>query len=974
MTVNPNPPGTQPPHDAARALAFFTDCLEVWTAGLADSEQAQAVRVLQAHRDFFLSLFDASPFLTRIIRTRPGLLAEMSEDFSALDKAVETLTTDLGAALAGCGSEAEVMTCLRRARQKVAFLVACGDVAQGWPVHKVTGLLSDFADACVSASVAFLLRQAQASGDVLEGADLDASGLAVLALGKHGAAELNYSSDIDLVAFFEPDSLPLRPGLEDQVFFVVLVQKLVHLLQSPTADGFAFRVDLRLRPDPGATKIAVSLPAAAAYYETMGQNWERAAYIKARPVAGDREAGARFLETIRPFIWRRNLDFAAIADVHAMKRQIHAVRGHAQIAVAGHNVKLGRGGIREIEFFVQTQQLIAGGRDESLRGIRTCAVLPALAEAGWIEPAAGQELVNAYEFLRRVEHRLQMMDDEQTHTIPDQPDKLSRFVRFMGYRTEDDFGLALTQVLACVQGHYARLFESEQDLTVLSGSLVFTGVQDDPETLETLAKMGFSNTTGISGQIRSWHTGRYPAMRSARARELLTRLVPDILDNLSQTPDPDFAFARFHDFLTSLPMGVQPFSLFKANPKLLSLIADIVGTAPRLSGLLARQPIMLDSLLDKAGSDVGRDGEKGLTTALSAGIDTASDFETQLDMMRIWAREQSFHISTRLLGGSIPPAAAAAGYSAIATACVRAGVDIVARDMERRHGVVEGGSWAVIGLGKFGSREMSASSDLDLIMICDAPDFAGVSDGSVPLAADVYYARLARRLIAVLTAPTSEGALFEVDTRLRPSGNAGALISKLSSFAAYQKDDAWTWEHMALTRARIIAGPEALHKRLDGLLDDTLMRRRDSSRVLADVREMRARMAKSNTGSQMWDLKHAPGGLVDMEFIAQGLYLCHAHDSKVLRPGSPLALFEALRDMNVMSCEDERLLRESWAFQSGLNQILKLCLTGLPKDGFSKALQNLLCQTVNLPSFDMVEAELTGHRRNVRGLYEAYLG
>lgn len=973
MTLYPEP-RIQPPQDAARAQALFADCLEIWIADLPGAEKQNARHVLERQKDYFLSLFDASPFLTRILRTRPELLARMSPDLSGLDGVVEALTANLARTVLDCGTEAEVMAYLRRARQQVAFLVACGDVAIGWPVHKVTGLLTGFADACVAASVDFLMRQAQHKGDIAADADLSACGLAILALGKHGAGELNYSSDIDLVAFFEPDCLPLKEGLEEQVFFVALVRKLVHVLQAPTADGFVFRVDLRLRPDPGATKVAVSLPAAETYYESMGQNWERAAYIKARPVAGDLKASTRFLKSLAPFIWRRNLDFAAIADVHAMKRQIHAVRGHAHIAVTGHNVKLGRGGIREIEFFVQTQQLIAGGRDDNLRGIRTCEVLPALAEAGWIEAAACDELVQAYEFLRRVEHRLQMMDDEQTHTIPEQSEKLSRFALFLGYRNDEDFGDALTRVLTCVQSHYARLFEAEQTLTACSGSLVFTGVQDDPETLATLAKMGFSNAAGISSQIRSWHTGRFAAMRSARARELLTGLVPDILENLSQTPDPDFAFSRFHDFLTRLPMGVQPFSLFAANPKLLSLIADIVGTAPRLSGLLARKPSMLDTLLDKTTFNERIDTEHKLAAALSDRLDFGAAFETNLDVMRVWAREQAFHVSTQLLAASISPEAAGKQFSDIATACVRNGMEIVSDDMARQHGQVPDGSWAVIGMGKFGSREMSAASDLDLIMICDAPDFAACSDGAAPLVADQYYARLARRLIAVLTAPTSEGALFEVDTRLRPSGNAGALMSKFTSFAGYQKDDAWTWEHMALTRARIVAGPPALQQNLDKLLDDTLCRQRDPRHVLGDVRDMRVRMAKTHAGKKMWDLKHAPGGLVDMEFIAQGLYLCHAHSNKPVRACAPPALFQILCDMGVMPTEDAQKLHDSWVYQSGLNQILKLCLPALPEEGFSEALKNLLCQTVNLPSYDMVEMELATHRRNVRGLYEAHIG
>ncbi len=966
----------QPPLDKVRAQVFFDDCLKNWIATLAPNHKNHAQEVLKKQRKFFLGVFEASPFLTRIMRTRPEVLVLVAPAFDNLDTVLEELLSELVVSLRSCQAEKDIMFAMRRARQQLAFFIACGDIVLNWQVEKVTRYLTRFADICVTQCVDFLLGRAQAKGDVLAHADLQQSGFVILALGKHGAAELNYSSDIDLVAFFEPTCLALKDGLEEQVFFVGLVQKLVHLLQTHTADGFVFRVDLRLRPDPGATQIAVSLPAAENYYETMGQNWERAAYIKARPIAGDYMAGERFLAAISPFIWRRHLDFAAIGDVHAMKRQIHAVRGHAKIAIGGHNIKLGRGGIREIEFFVQTQQLIAGGRDARLRAIATCEVLPQLVEAGWIEQQTGDELIEAYAFLRRVEHRLQMIDDEQTHAIPQSPDKLAGFVNFMGYENYAQFAHDLTSVLSLVQNHYTQLFEREENLATASGSLVFTGVQDDPETLLTLEKMGFTNTHSMSEQIRQWHRGRFAAMRSVRARELLTQLTPTLLESLCATPDPDFAFARFDDFITGLPMGMQLFSLFQSNAHLLSLIADIVGTAPRLSGLLARQPAMLDTLLDKTFTDL-QPSQSHLLSQLTQRLEGAKSFEEQLDVMRIWVREQSFKVSTQLLAARISASDAGACFTDLATTCVQAGVKLVQADMKIKHGEIEQSQWAVIGMGKFGSFEMTAVSDLDLIMICDGPEFSVKSDGASPLSTELYYLRMARRLIAALTVPTSEGVLFEVDMRLRPSGHSGALIAKLSRFETYQSEQAWTWEHMALTRARLVAGSAYLQKRLSDFIQQMLVRPRDKKASLSDVIDMRKRMRKSFGGTKLWDLKHAQGGLVDMEFIAQGLFLCHAHENTALRAGAgagaPTHIFATLSKVGVLTPEHERQLQESWIFQSALNQILKLCLTSLPDKRFSKALENLLCQTVNLPSMGVIEAELVRHRLNVKTLYNHYL-
>ncbi|MDD9797828.1 MAG: bifunctional [glutamine synthetase] adenylyltransferase/[glutamine synthetase]-adenylyl-L-tyrosine phosphorylase, partial [Alphaproteobacteria bacterium] len=588
----------QPVYETARAHALLADCRTVWLEPLDAKQKAAALAFIKEAEPLLVTVFAASPFLTRLIRTRPHVLAEFvdmgdsanstnsanpanstnsadsanpanstnDKKFALPEQIINALLQNVPQEAANCENRADLMACLRHARHQLALVTALADIADYWTVEKTTATLSDFADISVRAALDWLLAEAQHEGKRIGQESPAQSGLTILAMGKHGGRELNYSSDIDLVVFYEPSRLALAKNNSENRFFVTLVQDLVSVLQTPTEDGHVFRVDLRLRPDPGATQIAVSLPAAVLYYETMGQNWERAAFIKARPIAGDIELGKEFLATIQPFIWRRNLDFAAIEDVHAMKRQIHVLRGHSKIAVEGHNVKLGRGGIREIEFFVQTQQLIAGGRDASLRGAVTCDVLYALAKAEWISEQTAQELVASYHYLRRVEHRIQMIDDEQTHILPKQKTDMARFARFMGYANRADFAAALTKQLAQVQHHYAALFEAGEALAAKTGNLVFTGAQDDPDTLATLADMGFTNPAHIAAQIRNWHTGRFAATHTQRAKELLTRLMPQLLEALAATPNPDFAFARFHDFLTNLPAGVQLFSLFQSNP------------------------------------------------------------------------------------------------------------------------------------------------------------------------------------------------------------------------------------------------------------------------------------------------------------------------------------------------------------------------------------------------------------------------
>jgi len=564
-------------------------------------DPARAVRVKEtlAEAGFVSSeplldaVFGNSPFLGRLAQRETGALGEY---FAADPETVLNAAILLAHAAGRAENEVQAMKDLRTAKRRAALAIAMADIAGLWDVNRVTRELTRFADACVGSALRWLLKQETARGgpQVRE----EDCGLTVLAMGKYGAFELNYSSDIDLVAFYDAAKFPFTKRGDVRGAAVDIVRGLVRLLSEATGDGYVFRVDLRLRPDAGATQIAISTDAALDYYEAMGQNWERAAMIKARACAGDPQTGTDFLENLRPFIWRRHLDFAAIEDIQSIKRQIHAHAGHGEIKVQGHNIKLGRGGIREIEFFAQTQQLILGGRHPGLRRSSTQGALDALVGEARVEPQVGDDLKRDYRYLRMLEHRLQMIEDQQTHSIPDSEAGIAHIACFMGYANAADFRAELTRVLENVQGHYARLFESASDLASAEGNLVFTGVEEDPETLKTLSAMGFREPAHVSAAIRGWHHGRIRAMRSQRARELLTKLIPAILKALAGAADPDVAFAQFDRFLSNLPSGVQLFSLFLARPHFLDLLAKIVGSAPRLATYLARHPSILDALLD----------------------------------------------------------------------------------------------------------------------------------------------------------------------------------------------------------------------------------------------------------------------------------------------------------------------------------------------------------------------------------------
>jgi len=957
--ANPAPRQIPLPFDPARA--------ERTLAALAEGEEGFVPSPAQA--EMLAGAFGNSPFLSRLTLRDRAFLREM------LNKTPEAALSAIEAEVRSIQHAADIglaMQVLRRAKREAALTIALADIGGVWGLQQVTHALSTFADVCIGASLRFLLREAaERSGmEASDPAKLEAeTGLIVLAMGKYGAFELNYSSDVDLIVFYDPRRFPFRKRDDARGAAVDIVKGLVRLLSEVTVDGYVFRVDLRLRPDAGATQVAISTDAAEAYYEGMGQNWERAAMIKARACAGDPAAGVEFLDAIKPFVWRRSLDYAAIEDIHSIKRQIHAHGKHGAIAVAGHNVKLGRGGIREIEFFAQTQQLILGGRNPNLRSRETLKAIEALRAAGLVSNIAASDLGLAYDFLRKLEHRLQMIEDEQTHSLPRADVELAHVACFMGFSDRAAFDEVLLHHLHTVQKHYLKLFESSAPLATSEGSLVFTGVEDDPETIETLSGMGFRDPHHIAHAIRGWHHGRIRATRSARAREILTKLMPALLDALSATADPDAAFAQFDRFVSRLPGGVQLFSLFLANTHLLKLVSNICGSAPRLADHLSRSPGVLDALMDRGFLNTLPSREQ-LDALLDVQLSAASDYEAALDAVRRFAKEQIFRVGVQIIEGTLNALAAGPAFTNIAECSVAGLLAATEKELALTAGRIPQGAFVVVAMGKLGSREMTASSDLDLIFVYDAPDDA-VSDGGKSLPASMFYARLAQRLIGALTVPTAEGTLYEVDMRLRPTGNKGPVAVSLESFSRYHATESWTWERLALTRARVIAGSQELGSKVAAVIRGALTAAPDRAKILADAADMRGKLFAQFPGKAPWDLKFARGGLVDIEFIAQTLQLLEAHSAPAVLHSNTIGALNILAQVKAIAAEDAVALMAAAELELALMQVLRIALDGeFDAASATPGLKGLLARAGDAERFEDLEAKLQNLQMQVRAIFE----
>lgn len=934
-----------------------------------EQDKDSGFTLTEDERKLIAAMAGNSPFLARLIDRHAGLLCDI------LRGSPDAILDDELAALARQGENAgtsdRLMRELRLRRGRLALLAAAADIAGAWPLESVCHALSRFADLAVALALARALHTRMVRGDLPWPEEENAtpspglaaaSGLFVLGLGKLGAHELNYSSDIDLIVLYDEEvAVPTgKRALSDCM--IKVTQDMVRMLETRTGDGFVFRTDLRLRPDPGATPVALSVDAAESYYQSIALNWERAAMIKARVIAGDHEAGAAYLKRLSPFIWRRSLDFAAIEDIHAIKDRIHRHHGHSDDGLAGFDVKLGRGGIREIEFFAQIQQLILGGRHPELRCPGTLAALDKLVELQRLEPEARDALAAAYRFLRTVEHRLQMIEDAQTHTLPTDVQALDRAALFCGFCTVADFHAGLKSRLEVVRLHYDNLLPDGQSNR--SQTMGETTLRD------SFARHGYADLDTACAIVDRWRRGRYRALRSDRARRLMEETLPIMIEGFSQAPSPDRALARFDGFLGRLPAGIQLFALFQSNPSLFTLIGRIMGIAPALADTLAKRPHLVDSLLDPDFFAPLPDS-RTLAAELGDELARARDYQDMLDFARRWVDELRFRIGVQTLEAVASAREAAEAMTQLADVAVPALLSAAQTEYAQRHGTFPDSALAVLAMGKYGGRELSFGSDLDLVLLYEITGDATVSDGPKPLGPARYFNGLGQTLIAAIDSLTAEGRLWEVDTRLRPSGQSGPLVVTVDRFAEYQETAAWTWEHMALTRARPVAGPDWLKRRIETAIRTTLTRHRRDESLLPAVDRMRERLRHEFGTGNAWAVKHVRGGLVDIEFITQYLLLREgARKPDIFTPRLDDCL-DALVTAQALRPDQGDTLKQGYRLQQTVQSILRLTLTGAPDaNAFAPELQSVLCRVANEDRFEELDTQLNALQNDCHDIYE----
>jgi [glutamine synthetase] adenylyltransferase / [glutamine synthetase]-adenylyl-L-tyrosine phosphorylase len=951
--------------------------LNEWLAELGPEQAGEIDRLLRRFptaRTIFLSLAEASPYLFDLVCTDAAraiclLLCEPERHLAQL---IEKIGRDVLAAQ----SEAEVMQLLRRAKSEAALLIALCDIGGVWPVMQVTAALTELAVASVQSALRFLLREEANRGKILppnSDRPEDDSGLIVLAMGKMGAGELNFSSDIDLIVFYDTTASSLAPDIEPQPFFVRVTQALSRILQQRSGEGYVFRVDLRLRPDPASTPLAISTASALHYYEREGRTWERAAMIKARPCAGDLRAGEALIAELSPFVWRKHLDFAALTDVHDMKRQMQTYRGQTDMAVEGHNVKVGLGGIREIEFFAQTQQLIAGGRHPELRVRPTLEALDVLATRDWITFEARDELTAAYEFLRRVEHRLQMILDEQTHTLPDDREAVERFARFLGYESRASFAADLLFHLNVVQGHYAKLFEGDPAGTAKSPDVNYTAGPDDRRLIDYLASLGFKKPVAVAGTVRQWLGGNYRVLRGEATRSAFVEFLPALIAGLAKAEDPDNAVVVFDHFLQALQRGGRLFALLSQNRDLVALVALILGAAPRLGDMLARQPQIMDGLIDPRFFGAMPD-RRELSVRLAATLEDAHSYEEFLDRLRLFGRESLFLIGTRILSGTVSAQQASVAFADVAEGIVQTVHGLVSEQFAEQYGRIRNQETAILAMGRLGGREMTASSDLDLILLYGFDPEHPDSDGAKSLHGAQYFARLTQRLISAFTTRTNYGVLYEVDMRLRPSGRAGPVASHVDSFAQYQEREAWTWEHMALTRARVISARPQFRSKIEAVIRRVLMRPPDAAAVAHDVADMRRAIAQEKGEGEIWDLKYAAGGIVDIDFIAQYLQLVHAAEKPDILDVSTLHVLDNAARLGLLAPSFAEILRSAARLYQDLTQILRLCVSDkFNPETAGEGLLRIMARAGDAPDFSSLQARVKDTQAEVRRVFRSLI-
>ncbi|MCW8971771.1 MAG: bifunctional [glutamate--ammonia ligase]-adenylyl-L-tyrosine phosphorylase/[glutamate--ammonia-ligase] adenylyltransferase [Gammaproteobacteria bacterium] len=874
-----------------------------------------------------LRVLALSDFVAQTLVREPALLTELMNS-GDLHRQYDELhyRRVLGDRLEDCLNEAQLGELLRRYRRREMVRIAWRDLTGHADLVETTADLSNLADAAIDSALALLYRWHCEQWGTPHDADGVPQQLVVLGMGKLGAHELNFSSDVDLIFCYPEDGETSdgRRSIANQEFFIKLSQALIRTLDSNTAYGFVFRVDMRLRPFGESSALAASFDAMEDYYQVHGREWERYAMIKARVVAGDKQAGAVLMKRLKPFVYRKYVDFGAFESLREMKAMIaREVKRKGMES----NVKLGAGGIREVEFIGQAFQLIRGGREPTLQVRRILSVLEALRGFDLLPDFVVDELVTAYLFLRNTEHRLQEFAEQQTHLLPNDELGRQRLAFGMGYEEWSAFEKVLRGHMRRVHEHFEQVFAAPQTEHAESDELDLTGVWqgtlDEEQALAALTRAGFAEAEETYRLLQRQHKSRAYLNMSTQGKIRMDQFIPLLLGAVGGTANPDRTLQRLLQVIEAIGRRSAYIALLVENPMALSQLVRLCAASPWIAHHLSHYPQLLDELLDPRSlyAPPQVDAIRNEVRQRLLHLDP-EDLEAQMDVLRRVQQAAVLRVAAADVMEAVPLMVVSDHLTEIAEVMVEAAFDLAWRHLVARHGrplcgdsrVCDTG-FAVIGYGKMGGIELGYGSDLDLVFLHSEESSGRQTTGDKPIDNAVFYARLGQRMIHILNTRTPAGILYEVDTRLRPSGASGLLVSNIDAFADYQREHAWTWEHQALVRARFISGDAGIAEAFTQLRSEILSRQRDPAPLRREVREMREKMrsqlSKAETGK--FDLKQDPGGIADIEFVVQYGVLVWAHEHpRLLQYSDNIRLLECFAECGLMAEADTALLCDAF--------------------------------------------------------------
>ena len=882
----------------------------------------------EAGRSFFSRLFGNSPYLTRLL-LRDTEFAEALTQRSSRDLA-DGILGELSAADPTMNRDL-LMRLLRRQRGRIATLVAACDCYGVWDVMQCAATLSETADRAVHLATEHLLLDRVRRGELAhpEGPPTELRwGYFLLAAGRHGAREPGYTEDLSLIALYDPDVVEYTGARSPEDCFARVTRDMARILQARTRDGYVFRTDLRLRPDAPATPLAITRQFALEYYRRSGRTWERGTLINARPVAGDVTAGNSFLAELRPFIWEGGLDFDSVEDIHSMSRQIHLFRRRGVPRATGLDLALSAGGIREIEFFVLMHQLAYGGRSRQLRGSSVLPMLDTIEREHFILPREAADLRDAYRTLRRIEHRVQMVNDQPTRALPASRSGLDNVACLAGFESGDELTIVAQRAMERVHRLFQTRFtapEKKRDLA----ELILDGPVGGSESEPLLKKEGFRKPRDAVEIFKGWAEGGHASTSSTRARAAVRAVLPELVAALGRTPEPDRTLARIDRFFHALPADISFFAMVKANTWLLNLVAVVMGSAPRLAESLRLNPRILEAVLDPA-FFLPLPGKEALAGALAERLDGADDFRERVAVLETWTREHRFQVGIQTLQNLVTAEDALRCHSDLADIATATVLQMAIAETEERFGAVAAGRCAVLALGDLGARELTRDSELDLVLVADYPS-SGYAGDAVDARGHVdwarFYDRAANRLFSTLERHAERGSLYRIRERSRGDVPGASPMITLSRLKARLSGTTSTRDLMALVGARVICGDEQVREAVEQSIGGVFSRRADPARLAADASEMRRIHAKKSPDDP-FGLLRAAGGLLDLRLLARYLVLRYAHQLPGTIPGETLNCFETLAAADVISADELRALSGATRMQRAIGDMLRLASEG----------------------------------------------